>query len=55
LQSRTGFVPRYSNTDALIRNYDWYVAHRAQILGRFGVSHRVPWRQGLLRLAKCFF
>lgn len=55
LQSRTGFVPRYSNTDALIRNYDWYVEHRAQIQGSHGVSHRVPWRQGLLRLAKCFF
>lgn len=55
LRSRTGFVPRYSNTDALIRNYDWYVAHRPDIQGHFGVSHRVPWRQGLLRLAKYLF
>jgi len=55
LRSRTGFVPRYSNTDALLRNYEWYVAHRPETQGRFGVSHRVPWRRGFLRLAKWFF
>lgn len=55
LQSRTGFVSQYSNTDALVRNYDWYVAHRPEIQGRFGVTHRVPWRRGFLRLAKWLF
>jgi len=55
LRSRTGFVPRYSNIDALLRNYEWYVAHRSETQGRFGVSHRVPWRRGLLRLAKWLF
>lgn len=55
LQSRLGYTPRYSNRDALLRNYDWYVANRATLTGRHGVSHRLPWKRGFLRLAKVFF
>jgi len=55
LQDRLGFTPRYSNRAALLRNFDWYVAHRAEFQGRSGVSHRVPWKRGMLRLAKWFF
>lgn len=50
-----GFTPRYSNKDALVRNYRWYVAHLDQFRNASGVSHRVPWKQGILRLAKVFF
>ena len=50
-----GFQPKYSNKDALVRNYDWYVAHLPEFAGRTGVSHRVPWKQGLLACAKWFF
>jgi nucleoside-diphosphate-sugar epimerase len=55
LKERLGFRPRYSNRDALIRNYDWYVAHRAQIRAATGVTHRVPWKKGVLQLAKYAF
>lgn len=55
LRSRLGFTPRYSNSEALVRNYDWYVAHRPEFQGRYGVSHRMPWKRGVLRLAKCCF
>ena len=55
LQARLGFTPRYSNKDALLRNYDWYVAHRQEFQGHYGVSHRLPWKRGFLRLAKWFF
>ena len=55
LRARLGFTPQRSNRAALLRNYDWYVAHRAEFQGRFGVSHRVPWKRGALRLAKCLF
>ena len=50
-----GFAPKYSNKDALVRNYDWYVAHLDEFKGKTGVSHRVPWKQGLLAVAKLFF
>lgn len=55
LIQKLGYTPRYSNGDALIRNYDWYVAHRTEFQGQRGVSHRVPWRRGLLGVAKWFF
>lgn len=55
IEKRLGFVPKYSNREALIRNYDWYAAHREEYRGRFGVSHRTPWKHGVLRLAKHFF
>jgi nucleoside-diphosphate-sugar epimerase len=50
-----GFAPRYSNKDALIRNYRWYLEHYEQFSRASGVSHRVPWKQGILKLAKVFF
>jgi nucleoside-diphosphate-sugar epimerase len=55
IESRLGFAPEFSNRDALIRNYDWYVANRDKIGQTSGISHRVPWKPGILRLAKGFF
>ena len=50
-----GYAPKYSNTDALIRNYDWYLANQESFANASGVTHRVPWKQGVLGLAKRFF
>ena len=50
-----GYAPKYSNQDALIRNYQWYIDHEREFAGSTGVSHRVPWKQGILGLAKLFF
>ncbi len=50
-----GWKPRYSNKEALIRNYQWYLAHQEEFQGQEGMSHRVPWKQGLLKFAKIFF
>jgi nucleoside-diphosphate-sugar epimerase len=50
-----GFTPRFSNQEALIRNYQWYLAHLADFESRSGISHRVPWKQGILALAKKVF
>lgn len=50
-----GYKPKFSNKDALLRNYKWYVAHRNEFINKDGVSHRVPWKQGILRFAKIFF
>jgi len=54
-QHRLGYAPKYSNQDALVRNYRWYVDHLAQFEHASGVSHRVPWKQGALGVAKAFF
>lgn len=46
-----GFSPRYSNAEALIRTYDWYLANRSR-LRRAGTTHRTPWNQRALTLLK---
>jgi len=50
-----GYNPKYSNKDALIRNFKWYVEHIDEFKDKSGISHRVPWKQGILRIAKIFF
>lgn len=50
-----GFKPKFSNKDALIRNYEWYMENLNNFRNQSGVSHRVPWKQGILSLAKYFF
>lgn len=47
--------PAYSNKQALLRNYDWYVKNRSAFVSESGVTHRVPWKQGALGLAKHLF
>jgi len=55
IEGRLGFHPRYSNREALIRNYDWYVAHRLELGTLTGITHRVPWKKGVLGLVEYFF
>lgn len=50
-----GFEPAYSNIDALLRNYRWYLNNRDGIKEPAGVSHRKPWKQGFLGVIKAFF
>lgn len=53
-RGQLGWMPRYSNKAALVRNYRWY-CDNADTLGAAGVTHRVPWKQGALALAKLVF
>ncbi|MFJ5987356.1 NAD-dependent epimerase/dehydratase family protein [Lentzea sp. NPDC092896] len=50
-----GFAPKYSNVDSLLRTYEWYREHVWTRKVHSGRSHRDPWRQGALRLAKALF
>lgn len=50
-----GFDPKYSNKDALIRNYRWYLEHVDEFKRKSGISHRVPWSQGVLGVVKKLF
>lgn len=54
-KGKLGWLPRYSNKDALLRNYRWYVDHLQEFQHADGVSHRVPWKQGILSVLKLFF
>lgn len=54
-ERQLGFVPRHSNRDALLRNYEWYLQNLPRFKHTSGVTHRVPWKQGVLAFAKVFF
>jgi len=48
--------PRYSNSDALIKSYKWYIKNYNEIKSRgSGVTHTVGWKQGILLILKRFF
>lgn len=51
-KAQLGYAPAHSNEEALIRNYEWYLQNRDAISAQPGVSHRVPWKKGALRLVR---
>lgn len=54
-EKELGYKPKYSNKDALVRNYKWYLDNLDSFKNQSGISHRVPWKQGILKLAKMVF
>jgi nucleoside-diphosphate-sugar epimerase len=50
-----GYKPKHSNQDALLRNYRWYVENLESFKNATGVSHRVPWKHGVLKFIKKVF
>lgn len=52
---KLGYSPKYSNKQALLRNYNWYLQNKNNFSGGSGVSHRLPWKQKALKLVKLFF
>jgi nucleoside-diphosphate-sugar epimerase len=54
-ESRLQWEPKYSNKDALLRNFDWYKANRDDFATQSGISHRAPWKQGALGILKRAF
>ncbi|HXF68684.1 MAG TPA: NAD(P)-dependent oxidoreductase [Thermoflexus sp.] len=51
-KAKLGWRPRYSNAESLIRTYEWYLAHKMELAGKVGVTHRVAWDQGILRVIR---
>jgi len=54
-EKKLGFKPKYSNKEALLRNYKWYLDNLKNFKNQSGVSHRVPWKQGILGVIKKVF
>ena len=50
-KAELGWTPRYGNVEMFCESYDWYVAHRDEVMRQTGASHhRSPVRQGVLDL-----
>ncbi len=54
-ERQLGWSPKYSNQEALLKNFDWYKANLEQFRNQSGVTHRAPWKQGALGLIKRVF
>ena len=51
IKATTGWSARFSNREALIRSYQWYLDHAKELIGT-GLGHREAWKQGILALFK---
>ncbi len=55
IEEKLGWQAKYSNQDALIRSHKWYLEHKEELQNiKTGVTHRVGWDQGILKLIKKF-
>ncbi len=52
IKETLGWSARYSNAEALIRSYQWYLEHKEETAGKTGLTHRVAWNQGILKVFK---
>jgi nucleoside-diphosphate-sugar epimerase len=50
-----GYQPKYSNQAAMLRNYRWYLENKDHLSSAAGVTHRMPWKQQALKVARVFF
>jgi len=53
-QKKLGWKPKYSNKASLVRTYVWYKKNWKKY-NTTGTTHRVPWKQGILKIVKVFF
>jgi len=51
-RDRLGWEPEYSNSEALIRSYQWYVDNKDRLEQGTGIKHRIAWDQGILKVFK---
>ena len=55
IKKTLNWKPKYSNAEALIKSYRWYLENYNEIkLRTSGVTHTVGWKQGVLGLFKRF-
>ena len=55
LQRELGWKPRKTTAEVWIDTYSWYRKEYGNKEVETGVSHRVAWKQGILKLVKLFF
>jgi nucleoside-diphosphate-sugar epimerase len=52
IRQQMGWAYKFNNADALINSYKWYLQHFREVESKTGVTHRVPWNQGILKVFK---
>lgn len=49
------YCPQFSNRQALLRNFRWYLNNKERLSKDAGVTHRLAWKQKAIKLLKTFF
>jgi nucleoside-diphosphate-sugar epimerase len=51
-KEKLGYVSKKSNDEMFVESYEWYLAHRSEVLARSGPAshHRSPVKKGILKL-----
>ncbi|MFA6458393.1 MAG: NAD(P)-dependent oxidoreductase [Patescibacteria group bacterium] len=52
IEKQLGWRAKYSNSDTLIRTFEWYAKHWKEYESATGITHRVAWKQGILKIAR---
>ena len=52
IEKKLGWRAKHSNTDTLVRTFEWYRKHWKEYENQTGITHRVAWKQGVLKLAR---
>lgn len=52
IRNKLGWSYKFNNAEALINSYKWYMQHFREVENQTGVTHRVPWNQGILKVFK---
>lgn len=52
IEKQLGWHAKYSNTDTLVRTFRWYQKHWRAYEKATGITHRVAWKQGALKIAR---
>ncbi len=52
IEKALGWRAKYSNADTLIRTFEWYEKNWREYEEKTGITHRVAWKQGILKVAR---
>ena len=52
IEKKLGWKAKYSNADTLIRTFEWYQKNWKEYEKQTGITHRVAWKQGALKVAR---
>lgn len=52
IEKKLGWRAKHSNTDTLVRTFEWYAKHWKEYESQTGITHRVAWKQGVLKVAR---
>jgi len=52
IEKKLGWHAKYSNSETLTRTFEWYAKHWKEYEKQTGITHRVAWKQGVLKIAR---